>query len=832
MKNQHPHIFSKLRKKAEDLLSQKKDVEICTPLIESDLHRLVHELEVYQVELEMQNDELIQSMNEARKSLEQLNDLYDFAATIYFTLSSEGEILKINFSGAKVLGKVRSQLINSVFGVFINVESRKTFSKFLENVFATRSKQNCEVCLQIPDQKPKYLFLSACISDQFCNVTGIDITERRQLEKMAEMSRSILEILGEQADFVASTQKICNLIKNFTGVDALGIRFQKGDDFPYISSSGFSVEFLEKENSLLDCNPKGGLCRDGDGKLHLSCTCGMIISGKSNTNSPFITKRGSFLINDSLTLLGLEAKDDDRFQVRNECIQEGFLSIAILPIHAKSKVVGLLQLNAKVKDFFSHETIEILEIIADNIGEAFLRKQVEIELAESEEQYRFMFANNPQPSWIYDSTSLAFLEVNKAAIELYGFSEIEFLSMTIKDIRPIDEIPFLMNCISDLKSGASLFENVKHLKKTGEVIFVNISAHDLLQSGRKVRHIIVSDITERVEAELLNVERKKKLKQLIDNISDGVFTIQNGVILSVNNAMCTLFGYTSQELIGMPLMQLLSSDQQLPFEVFVNAHHIENDFFQVEQSCYQKELTVISVDFRLNYNHKKHLIYGIAHDVTAKTQIQNKKMLHAIIQTEEREKAHFSKELHDGIGPLLSTIKLYLQWLDKSKDGQVRKDILQKTEQVIEDALTSVKEISYKLSPHLLANHGLTPAIKGFINKLESVNSIKIDLKSNLISRLEMEIEVAFYRVLIECINNTLKYANANNIVITITEIESRLCLEYRDDGDGFNISKALLEQKGLGLFNLQNRIQTIGGSLEMVSELGNGVCYSMQVEV
>ena len=86
MKNPQIDIFYRLRKKAEDLLNKKNEVEICVPLQESDLHRLVHELEVYQVELEMQNDELIQSINEARISLEQLNDLYDFAAIPYTSL--------------------------------------------------------------------------------------------------------------------------------------------------------------------------------------------------------------------------------------------------------------------------------------------------------------------------------------------------------------------------------------------------------------------------------------------------------------------------------------------------------------------------------------------------------------------------------------------------------------------------------------------------------------------------------------------------------------------------------------------------------------------------
>ena len=95
-----------------------------------------------------------------------------------------------------------------------------------------------------------------------------------------------------------------------------------------------------------------------------------------------------------------------------------------------------------------------------------------------------------------------------------------------------------------------------------------------------------------------------------------------------------------------------------------------------------------------------------------------------------------------------------------------------------------------------------------------------------------MEIEVACYRVLIECINNTLKYANATTIGITIQLTDNHLQLVYRDDGEGFNLSKALSEQKGLGLFNLQNRIQTIGGILDMISEPGGGVYYTIQIDL
>jgi len=95
-----------------------------------------------------------------------------------------------------------------------------------------------------------------------------------------------------------------------------------------------------------------------------------------------------------------------------------------------------------------------------------------------------------------------------------------------------------------------------------------------------------------------------------------------------------------------------------------------------------------------------------------------------------------------------------------------------------------------------------------------------------------MEIEVALYRAVIECINNTIKYAKAENIDIVLYDTGTQIQIHYKDDGTGFNISKTLSEKKGLGLFNLQNRIQTIGGKIKMYSEPGHGVDYQIIVNI
>ena len=163
---------------------------------------------------------------------------------------------------------------------------------------------------------------------------------------------------------------------------------------------------------------------------------------------------------------------------------------------------------------------------------------------------------------------------------------------------------------------------------------------------------------------------------------------------------------------------------------------------------------------------------------------------------------------------MLSAIKLYLQWSERSKNDTSHDEIIHRAEDIMEEALKTVKEISIKLSPHLLTNYGLRSAIQNFVDKLQETSGFRIEFNCNLSKRLGDEIEAAVYRAIIECLNNTIKHVEAKNVTIDLIDTGNELKVQYEDDGIGFNPKKMISEKKGLGLFNLQNRIQNIGGTI------------------
>jgi hypothetical protein len=201
-------------------------------------------------------------------------------------------------------------------------------------------------------------------------------------------------------------------LKTRTGVDAVGLRLQEGEDFPYFAQDGFSKDFLLTENTLIECGKDGGVCRDEGGNVKLECTCGLVISGKTDPSNPLFTQGGSCWTNDSFLLLDLPSDQDPRLHPRNNCIHQGYASVALIPVRIQDKmysretcnrhgfssiaqmpvrtrdrIVGLIQLNAKHKNRFTLEAIEILEGIAAHIGSALTRKRVEAEREELQDLY-------------------------------------------------------------------------------------------------------------------------------------------------------------------------------------------------------------------------------------------------------------------------------------------------------------------------------------------------------------------------------------------------------------------------------------------------------------
>jgi signal transduction histidine kinase len=202
-----------------------------------------------------------------------------------------------------------------------------------------------------------------------------------------------------------------------------------------------------------------------------------------------------------------------------------------------------------------------------------------------------------------------------------------------------------------------------------------------------------------------------------------------------------------------------------------------------------------------------------------------RRVLNAIINTEENEKKRFAKDLHDGLGPLLSTVKMSLSALNEKIRDQSGQEILQNTNHVVNEAINTIKEVSNNLSPHILSNFGLTSAINAFTAKINRTKALEIDFKSNMENqRLENDKEVVIYRAVCELINNSLMHSGASRIEIDLSKHEKFVTLQFSDNGRGFDTSKLDKEDsKGMGLSNIETRVKSIEGVFILESSQGKG---------
>jgi len=166
-----------LRQNAERQLKNKK-IKAGDSETAFDDKKLMHELQVHQIELEMQNEELRRANETAETALRKYTMLYDFAPMGYFTLDSEGEIEDLNFTGAEILGERRFSIIGSNFKFFVSPESRVTFDDFLKKIYAGISKESCEVSLGNFKNPHCNVYMEGIVTgeDRNCLLSVVDIS--------------------------------------------------------------------------------------------------------------------------------------------------------------------------------------------------------------------------------------------------------------------------------------------------------------------------------------------------------------------------------------------------------------------------------------------------------------------------------------------------------------------------------------------------------------------------------------------------------------------------------------------------------------------------------
>jgi PAS domain S-box-containing protein len=204
-KKEEPNHFKMLRKQAEQLLHAK--TRVAKEKIDADVYSLLHELSVHQIELEMQNDELQQTLRQLNESQSRYQELYEFAPIGYFSLDENNLIMEVNLAGSQLLGTERSKLLKKRFSRFITKNSQPIFYSHRQQAFAAKTKQRCELELIAANGSIFYAHLESIVVQktakdcQQLRISLIDITERKRMEEgltsSEEKFRSFVETTKE-----------------------------------------------------------------------------------------------------------------------------------------------------------------------------------------------------------------------------------------------------------------------------------------------------------------------------------------------------------------------------------------------------------------------------------------------------------------------------------------------------------------------------------------------------------------------------------------------------------------------------------------------------------
>jgi len=193
-------------------------------------------------------------------------------------------------------------------------------------------------------------------------------------------------------------------------------------------------------------------------------------------------------------------------------------------------------------------------------------------------------------------------------------------------------------------------------------------------------------------------------------------------------------------------------------------------------------------------------------------------LLKATLSTQEKERERIGANLHDDIGPLLSSFKMYFK-NELNAEYRNDKEEIQEIISVLEENIEHVRDISRELVPNVLKNFGMHASLEELKRRLEKVSDTQITLEVNEDIKFEDSIALSLYRIIQESINNAVRHGNAKNISINLNDTPDLfLCIE--DNGQGFDVAQL---KEGLGLRNIEARAKSIDAELDIESELGTG---------
>lgn len=439
--------------------------------------------------------------------------------------------------------------------------------------------------------------------------------------------------------------------------------------------------------------------------------------------------------------------------------------------------------------------------------------RMEEELKANEQKYRLLFENNPQPMWVFDNDTLGFIDVNNAAIIKYGYSKEEFLKMTIKDIRPDEEVEKLDNFLAsnpdvDRPSTDSIIW--KHKLKSGNIILVKILSHGIELEGKKARLVLINDVTEVHQKEKELRDSENRFRRIFEQIVDVYFeTNISGIIKEISPSIqiFTKGNYKRENLIGLSLLNFYYDySERINFIEKLKKEGFVDDF---EIRLVNKDGSVIncSISAKLIEENGEQKIVGSMRDISFRIMYE-KELLQAKEAAEKANqlKSEFLAQMSHEVRTPLNIIVNSNQFINEELTDEQRDNmedifqILKSSQTRITRTIDSILNMSDLQLGTYEPNFQEIDLVKEILVQLESEFSINAKAKNlELVLNAEKKsIKInadryAVYQILSNLIDNAIKYTDEGKVEIKLSDTTDKILVEVIDTGIG--ISKDFLPQ-------------------------------------
>lgn len=350
---------------------------------------------------------------------------------------------------------------------------------------------------------------------------------------------------------------------------------------------------------------------------------------------------------------------------------------------------------------------------------------------------------------------------------------------------------------------------------------------------------LASEIKLRKKTEQALRESEQDYRGLFDNAHDAIiiFTPEDEKIIEANDQALKIYGYSREEFIGMSLKSISKNVQKgmkymqkvlkgkniQSFETIQYNRKGEEIFFEINTSV-------------VNYSGVK-AILSISRDITKRKiaeknlELARRNNLSALIEGQELERRRLSRDLHDGLGQLMSAAKMYLKRLNQSQNMEaIDHELINDLESIMDDTVKEVRKISQNLMPSILHDFGLSSALNNVVKMLNEKSRERVEyITDSKIVRINPEHEVSFYRIAQEAINNALKHAKADVILVSYLQGVNKQVLKISDDGIGFDyLSNKRSQKGGNGVYNIKQRCDIMNAEFNILTNKGKGTTITV----